>query len=207
MYASLESASFVKLTTDLIGHDIQNPTAYDLEHGQAWEEELAKHIRAQGIRAYRPIQRIWPMREPQTEHDARFVRSYVDRKLLRPYQLDLVVRHGKQRWNIEVKALTGAAFRSRVIHFGKVDKWNAKTLPGEPPVTLSAVKAGAVPAVPVHLICLVDKHTGQAYLVPPDKRLWQVVPSFYGSDMDYAIAADMLTPLQHWLDNLKLTPS
>lgn len=196
----------MQLQTDLIGRAIAHNAAYDLRYGESWEQALASAISSQGLHAYRPRQLFQPPRTDVTGFSAQrhLWAKFKDVSYLRPYQLDVVVKAGRSRYNLEVKALCTAAFRASLIHFGKVQKWDAKRLYGEAPVTIHQYKAGATPAVPVHAIALINTGTGEAWLCPSDKRLWSVEPSLAGNETrDYAIAPALLTPLQLWIDDLK----
>ncbi|MEO0455433.1 MAG: hypothetical protein AAF152_02460 [Cyanobacteria bacterium P01_A01_bin.114] len=183
------------LNTSLIGQTAQG---YDLAHGQAWEAALAAALTAQGLRAYQPKQIFAAPRTPADE--LAFWAKYPDKAYLRPYQLDLVVRSGLGRFNLEVKALTGAAFRYDPVHIGCVEKWDAKRWLCDQALKLSQ---GSMPAVPVHAIALINRDSGEARLCHADKRLWVQRPALCSQGTDYAVEQRYLTPLSDWVENIR----
>jgi hypothetical protein len=181
----------------IVSHDLPlqttDPDSYDLALGQRWERELAKALEAQGFRCYQPKQKfIFPEYERKAsrmalrfpERAASFRKRHHCKSFLRPWQLDLVCHLGKQRWNIEVKALTPKAFQQHQIHIGLVEKYDLKE-------------------VPVDLLALINQETCEVFYVPYAPETWSRHSAIRGQGMDYVIHRHTLTPLQAWVDFVK----
>ncbi len=161
--------------------------AYDLKLGQVWERILVDNLTALGFRSSQPKQQLnqnglkasLMANRGKTERAAE-LRSKVDRTMLRPFQLDVVATLGKTRYNIEVKALTPAAFRQPVIHVGLTEKYDLKR-------------------VRVDVLVLINQTTGVAWVCPP-KEEWQRIKAIEGQGIDYAVPRSSLAPLQAWAD-------
>ncbi|MES1024177.1 hypothetical protein ABN584_14910 [Gloeocapsa sp. BRSZ] len=87
----------------------QEPTSYQLDLGEEYEDILVEWFKCQGVDAYRPRQR------------------FSDKRLLRQYQRDLLIKlDAVKRLSVEVKALTPYAFYKDLIHIGCTEKWDDK---------------------------------------------------------------------------------
>jgi len=169
---------------------------YELELGQACEEALAEALRAIGFNAYRPRQQFltsgdaadvsrYRLRGKHQRADEK-AKSWHSPRLLRNYQLDLIVRLGKRRWHIEVKALQPGACDFWHVHFGCCEKYDEKL-------------------VKVDGIFLVDQGSGCVWVVPNDHSLWERRPTkggrqYNSAGYDYAVQKHLLISLQDWIN-------
>lgn len=169
-----------RLTTD--------PTAYDLELGEYWEQLLADYLTAQGIRAYRPRQVFVPSHRLQSLRGfseatrAKKMPLAEDRSLLRPYQRDLLIDiGGHRRLSVEVKARSEAAFRYSDILVGCCPKWDLKRFK-------------------VDAVVLINQATGDAWVATGDRSEWLRVMN---RDLCYSVPKRILSPIETWVDYLK----
>lgn len=167
----------------------KNRYSYDLETGERWEETLTSYLKANGLNASRLCQRFYPaykLRDYRLARKCRLASGRTDRGqgwdggLLRPYQIDLRLKLTKtQQKHIEVKCLTGTAFRADWVHIGKVEKYRDKQLP-------------------VNWVCLINEDTGEAWVCPP-ARMWQAKPALRGDGQDIAVPRAKLSPIDAWI--------
>lgn len=162
-----------------------NPHGYDLTLGEHWENVVADYLTSLGYKSSRIEQTMIPSHSLRTfRHGYRFPRCPVqkptDKSLYRSHQIDLRISvNGRQR-NIELKALTSAAFRQRLIHIGACGKYDQKV-------------------IRVHDVLLVNQTTAEIWVCPP-RETWLTVSGIWDSTAtDYAVPKDSLATLEDWL--------
>lgn len=179
------SVSIVAQVSDLCKTHSLMTYGTTLAIGQDYELALAQHLTDLGYPTYQPKQQMIEsyrlQKYKQTGRDRWLTET---RRLYRTHQIDLMMKLDQvRRLIIEVKALTGAAFRKKDIHIGLAAKYDEK-----------------VP--PVGAVMLINQDTGEIFVCPP-KRKWWVTASIYDyHQTDYVVSRADLISLEDWLKTL-----